>query len=170
LTYNGTEHDISFNDKGVMVLGSGVYRIGSSVEFDWCSVRAIRTLREQGFKTVMLNVSLFLFSSFLAAFRFTMKGLVALRRSLDCSARPKCVLGPVVIIANGEGTTSRASSHHYQLRVQGRHDARGLPGGSINNVVMVDMTAEGLQATLSVHVFLSFHTSYIAFILSCTLT
>jgi carbamoyl-phosphate synthase/aspartate carbamoyltransferase len=57
LTYNGTEHDISFADRGVMVLGSGVYRIGSSVEFDWCSVRAIRTLREQGFKTVMVNVS-----------------------------------------------------------------------------------------------------------------
>lgn len=55
LTYNGTEHDVKFNDNGVMVLGSGVYRIGSSVEFDWCSVRAIRTLREQGFKTVMLN-------------------------------------------------------------------------------------------------------------------
>lgn len=55
LTYNGTEHDISFNDNGVMVLGSGVYRIGSSVEFDWCSVRAIRTLREQGYKTVMVN-------------------------------------------------------------------------------------------------------------------
>lgn len=55
LTYNGTEHDVSFQDHGAMVLGSGVYRIGSSVEFDWCSVRAIRTLREQGFKTVMLN-------------------------------------------------------------------------------------------------------------------
>jgi carbamoyl-phosphate synthase/aspartate carbamoyltransferase len=67
LTYNGTEHDINFNDKGVMVLGSGVYRIGSSVEFDWCSVRAIRTLREQGFKTVMLNVSLIFPYSFLAA-------------------------------------------------------------------------------------------------------
>ena len=57
LTYNGSEHDISFEDRGVMVLGSGVYRIGSSVEFDWCSVRTIRTLREQGFKTVMVNVS-----------------------------------------------------------------------------------------------------------------
>ncbi|KAK5149235.1 hypothetical protein LTR04_007301 [Oleoguttula sp. CCFEE 6159] len=55
LTYNGTEHDITFNDCGVMVLGSGVYRIGSSVEFDWCSVRAVRTLREQGYKTVMVN-------------------------------------------------------------------------------------------------------------------
>ncbi|PSN61967.1 aspartate carbamoyltransferase [Corynespora cassiicola Philippines] len=55
LTYNGTESDINFNDRGIMVLGSGVYRIGSSVEFDWCSVRAIRTLREQGFKTVMVN-------------------------------------------------------------------------------------------------------------------
>ena len=55
MTYNGSEHDVDFNDHGVMVLGSGVYRIGSSVEFDWCSVRAIRTLREQGFKTVMVN-------------------------------------------------------------------------------------------------------------------
>lgn len=55
LTYNGSEHDVSFQDHGVMVLGSGVYRIGSSVEFDWCSVRTIRTLREQGFKTVMVN-------------------------------------------------------------------------------------------------------------------
>jgi carbamoyl-phosphate synthase/aspartate carbamoyltransferase len=55
LTYNGTEHDVNFNDNGVMVLGSGVYRIGSSVEFDWCSVRAIRTLREAGYKTVMVN-------------------------------------------------------------------------------------------------------------------
>jgi carbamoyl-phosphate synthase / aspartate carbamoyltransferase len=55
LTYNGSEHDLSFEDHGVMVLGSGVYRIGSSVEFDWCSVRAIRTLRDQGYKTVMVN-------------------------------------------------------------------------------------------------------------------
>ncbi|KAG9885188.1 carbamoyl-phosphate synth, partial [Aureobasidium melanogenum] len=54
-TYNGVESDVEFNDNGVMVLGSGVYRIGSSVEFDWCSVRTVRTLREQGFKTVMVN-------------------------------------------------------------------------------------------------------------------
>lgn len=55
LTYNAAEHDISFEDQGVMVLGSGVYRIGSSVEFDWCSVRTVRTLRESGYKTVMVN-------------------------------------------------------------------------------------------------------------------
>jgi carbamoyl-phosphate synthase/aspartate carbamoyltransferase len=55
MTYNGSAHDLDFNDHGVMVLGSGVYRIGSSVEFDWCSVRAIRTLRETGHKTVMVN-------------------------------------------------------------------------------------------------------------------
>ncbi|PYH83149.1 carbamoyl-phosphate synth [Aspergillus uvarum CBS 121591] len=55
LTYNASEHDVNFNDNGIMVLGSGVYRIGSSVEFDWCSVRTIRTLREQGHKTVMVN-------------------------------------------------------------------------------------------------------------------
>ncbi|KAK4454336.1 protein pyrABCN [Podospora aff. communis PSN243] len=55
LTYNASEHDITFDDHGVMVLGSGVYRIGSSVEFDWCSVRAIRTLRDIGRKTIMVN-------------------------------------------------------------------------------------------------------------------
>ena len=54
-TYNASEHDVTFEDNGVMVLGSGVYRIGSSVEFDWCAVRAIRTLRENGLKTVMIN-------------------------------------------------------------------------------------------------------------------
>ncbi|KAG8945336.1 hypothetical protein FRC04_000871 [Tulasnella sp. 424] len=54
-TYNASEHDVLFDDRGVMVIGSGVYRIGSSVEFDWCAVRAIRTLREQGKKTVMVN-------------------------------------------------------------------------------------------------------------------
>ncbi|KAG8915871.1 hypothetical protein FRC00_010192 [Tulasnella sp. 408] len=54
-TYNASEHDVRFDDRGVMVIGSGVYRIGSSVEFDWCAVRAIRTLREQGRKTVMVN-------------------------------------------------------------------------------------------------------------------
>ncbi|KAJ3153260.1 hypothetical protein HDU89_000891 [Geranomyces variabilis] len=55
MTYNAVEHDITFEDKGVMVLGSGVYRIGSSVEFDWCAVRCIRTLRDSGVKTVMVN-------------------------------------------------------------------------------------------------------------------
>jgi carbamoyl-phosphate synthase/aspartate carbamoyltransferase len=54
-TYNAAEHDVAFDDRGVMVVGSGVYRIGSSVEFDWCAVRAIRTLRDQGIQTVMVN-------------------------------------------------------------------------------------------------------------------
>ncbi|GJJ14186.1 hypothetical protein Clacol_008448 [Clathrus columnatus] len=54
-TYNAVENDVTFNDYGVMVLGSGVYRIGSSVEFDWCAVRAIRTLRDHGLKTIMVN-------------------------------------------------------------------------------------------------------------------
>ncbi|PFH49641.1 hypothetical protein AMATHDRAFT_62764 [Amanita thiersii Skay4041] len=54
-TYNAVEHDVTFQDRGIMVLGSGVYRIGSSVEFDWCAVRAIRTLRDNGIPTVMVN-------------------------------------------------------------------------------------------------------------------
>jgi hypothetical protein len=52
ITYNASESDLTFDDHGVMVLGSGVYRIGSSVEFDWCTVRAIRTLRQESFKTI----------------------------------------------------------------------------------------------------------------------
>jgi carbamoyl-phosphate synthase large subunit len=54
-TYNATEHDLDFNDNGTMVLGSGVYRIGSSVEFDWCSVTCARGLRNMGKKTVIIN-------------------------------------------------------------------------------------------------------------------
>jgi carbamoyl-phosphate synthase / aspartate carbamoyltransferase len=55
LTYNGDYNDIGFDEETVIVLGSGVYRIGSSVEFDWCAVNCVRELREQGYKTVMIN-------------------------------------------------------------------------------------------------------------------
>ncbi|BFZ58486.1 Carbamoyl-phosphate synthase [Savitreella phatthalungensis] len=55
MTYNASEHDLTFDDHGVMVLGSGVYRIGSSVEFDWCAVTAVRTLRQKNVKTIMVN-------------------------------------------------------------------------------------------------------------------
>ncbi|XP_070569881.1 carbamoyl-phosphate synthase [ammonia], mitochondrial-like [Ptychodera flava] len=54
-TYNGMEHDLLFNDHGTMVLGCGPYHIGSSVEFDWCAVSCIRSLREFGHKTVVVN-------------------------------------------------------------------------------------------------------------------
>jgi carbamoyl-phosphate synthase large subunit len=54
-TYNATEHDLEFNEHGTMVLGSGVYRIGSSVEFDWCAVTCSRAIRSMGKKTIMIN-------------------------------------------------------------------------------------------------------------------
>ncbi|KAI8916205.1 multifunctional pyrimidine synthesis protein CAD [Gorgonomyces haynaldii] len=54
-TYAATTNDVSFEDKGIMVLGSGVYRIGSSVEFDWCGVSCIRSLRQLGYRTIMVN-------------------------------------------------------------------------------------------------------------------
>ncbi|KAJ2551938.1 carbamoyl-phosphate synthase (glutamine-hydrolyzing) cpa2 [Coemansia sp. RSA 1878] len=54
-TYNAATDDVAFNEHGTMVLGSGVYRIGSSVEFDWCGVSAIRALRQLGHKTIMVN-------------------------------------------------------------------------------------------------------------------
>ncbi len=57
LTYDGTEHDIPYykHDKSVIILGSGAYRIGSSVEFDWCSVNAAQTARSLGYKSIMIN-------------------------------------------------------------------------------------------------------------------
>uniref|UniRef100_A0A7N8XI15 Carbamoyl-phosphate synthetase 2, aspartate transcarbamylase, and dihydroorotase n=1 Tax=Mastacembelus armatus TaxID=205130 RepID=A0A7N8XI15_9TELE len=55
LTYHGIENDLSFGDPHVMVIGSGVYRIGSSVEFDWCAVGCITELRKMGYKTIMVN-------------------------------------------------------------------------------------------------------------------
>jgi len=57
ITYDGSPHDIAYfkNDKSVVVLGSGAYRIGSSVEFDWCSVNAVQTARKLGYKSIMIN-------------------------------------------------------------------------------------------------------------------
>ena len=56
LTYNGEEDDIILNDKNnIIVLGSGAYRIGSSVEFDWCCVNSVLTLKNLGYSTVMIN-------------------------------------------------------------------------------------------------------------------
>lgn len=57
LTYNGTENDIHYEHDGrsVVVMGSGAYRIGSSVEFDWCSVNALQTVKHEGWRSVMIN-------------------------------------------------------------------------------------------------------------------
>ncbi len=57
ITYNGSANDVKYlgDHRSVVVLGSGAYRIGSSVEFDWCSVNALNTIRKQGFRSVMIN-------------------------------------------------------------------------------------------------------------------
>ena len=57
MTYGAEGYDINYykNEKSVVVLGSGAYRIGSSVEFDWCSVNAIQTARKLGYKSIMIN-------------------------------------------------------------------------------------------------------------------
>ena len=57
LTYAGVQNDIEFqNDKrSIIVLGSGAYRIGSSVEFDWCGVQALNTIRKEGYRSIMIN-------------------------------------------------------------------------------------------------------------------
>jgi len=57
LTYHGSEHDLDFDDRGksIIVLGSGAYRIGSSVEFDWCSVNALNAVNKEGYRSVMIN-------------------------------------------------------------------------------------------------------------------
>ncbi|MBP3228915.1 MAG: carbamoyl-phosphate synthase (glutamine-hydrolyzing) large subunit [Bacteroidaceae bacterium] len=57
LTYSGTTHDVRYEGdrRSVVVLGSGAYRIGSSVEFDWCGVQALETIRKEGLRSVMIN-------------------------------------------------------------------------------------------------------------------
>ncbi len=57
LTHNGIEHDVDFlhDDKSVIVLGSGAYRIGSSVEFDWCSVNSVETIKKENYRSIMIN-------------------------------------------------------------------------------------------------------------------
>jgi len=57
LSYSGSEHDVEFssNTESVIVLGSGAYRIGSSVEFDWCGVNALDTIKQQGYQSIMIN-------------------------------------------------------------------------------------------------------------------
>ena len=57
LTYNGTKDDMKYlgDHRSVVVLGSGAYRIGSSVEFDWCGVNALQSIRKNGFRSVMIN-------------------------------------------------------------------------------------------------------------------
>ena len=57
LTYNGTENDVNYlhDHRSIVVLGSGAYRIGSSVEFDWCSVNALLTVKKEGWRSVMIN-------------------------------------------------------------------------------------------------------------------
>jgi hypothetical protein len=127
LTYNGTEHDINFNDKGVMVLGSGVYRIGSSVEFDWCSVRAIRTLREQGFKTVMLNVSSTSFHSFPAVCHFVKK---AIQR---------------------RGPSGNAISHMVEVM----HDVEGLQATPSTTLLMVLLASRAYRRRIQPRQFFS---------------
>ena len=57
LTYSGVAHDVHYlgDKKSIVVLGSGAYRIGSSVEFDWCGVQALNTIRKEGYRSVMIN-------------------------------------------------------------------------------------------------------------------
>lgn len=57
LTYSGTENDVNYlgDGRSIVVLGSGAYRIGSSVEFDWCGVQALNTIRKEGWRSVMIN-------------------------------------------------------------------------------------------------------------------
>ncbi|XOS86593.1 MAG: carbamoyl-phosphate synthase (glutamine-hydrolyzing) large subunit [Candidatus Karelsulcia muelleri] len=57
LTYNGEHHDVSYSkkNKSIVILGSGVYRIGSSVEFDWCCVSVLDFLKKEGFRSVIIN-------------------------------------------------------------------------------------------------------------------
>ena len=92
-TYSADSHDVKFDDHGTIILGSGVYRIGSSVEFDWCAVNATLSLRNMGKKTVMINVSSGLYRIFVlctlpVCFLITLKHILIYNQPKSSIPRP----------------------------------------------------------------------------------
>jgi carbamoyl-phosphate synthase large subunit len=110
-TYNASEHDVKFDENGTMVLGSGVYRIGSSVEFDWCAVTCARSLRNMGKKTIMINYNPETVSTdFDEADRLYFEEL-GYERVMDIYEL-ECAQGTIVSVG---GTSTMLSSHRRSL-------------------------------------------------------
>ena len=120
VTYNGNEDDIEFDQNGTVVLGSGVYRIGSSVEFDYCSVECIRALREMKKSTVMINYNPETVSTDYDESERLYFEELSLERVLDIYEKEKAT--GVIVSVGGQAPNNIAKKmHDYGINVMGTH-------------------------------------------------
>jgi carbamoyl-phosphate synthase large subunit len=119
LTYNGEGNDVQHEEgKNVLVLGSGSYRIGSSVEFDWCCVNASRALRKLGYRSILLNFNPETVSTDYDICDRLYFDEISLETIFDIYARERCV--GVIISVGGQTPNNLALKlHHLGLKILG---------------------------------------------------
>ncbi len=119
LTYNGDEDDVqSEGANSVLVLGSGSYRIGSSVEFDWCCVYASRTLRKLGYRSILLNYNPETVSTDYDECDRLYFDEISLETVLDIYAREKCI-GVIVSVGGQTPNNLALQLHHAGVKILG---------------------------------------------------
>lgn len=119
LTFNGDEDDVeSEGTNSVLVLGSGSYRIGSSVEFDWCCVYASRTLRELGYRSILLNFNPETVSTDYDECDRLYFDEISLETVLDICAREKCI-GVIVSVGGQTPNNLALQLHHAGVKILG---------------------------------------------------
>jgi carbamoyl-phosphate synthase large subunit len=119
LTYNGTEDDVEPNgERNVLVLGSGSYRIGSSVEFDWCCVNASRTLRKLGYQSVLLNCNPETVSTDYDVCDRLYFDEISVETVLDLYHREKCI-GVIVSVGGQTPNNLALQLHEAGVRILG---------------------------------------------------
>jgi len=119
LTYNGAEDDVlAEGEKSVLVLGSGSYRIGSSVEFDWCCVNASRTLRKLGYRSILLNCNPETVSTDYDVCDRLYFEEISVETVLDLYHREKC-LGVIVSVGGQTPNNLATQLHEAGVRILG---------------------------------------------------
>jgi carbamoyl-phosphate synthase large subunit len=119
LTFNGTEDDVAFEgDRNVLLLGSGSYRIGSSVEFDWCCVNASRALRKLGYRSILLNCNPETVSTDYDMCDSLYFDEISLETVLELYARERC-LGVMVCVGGQTPNNLALQLHDAGVRILG---------------------------------------------------
>jgi carbamoyl-phosphate synthase large subunit len=119
LTFNGEEDDVQAEEgKSVLILGSGAYRIGSSVEFDWCCVNASYTLRKLGYRSILLNCNPETVSTDYDVCDRLYFDEISLETVLDIYARERCI-GVIVSVGGQTPNDLALQLHHVGIKVLG---------------------------------------------------
>jgi len=119
LTFNGQEDDVQPGEgKSVLLLGSGSYRIGSSVEFDWCCVNASRILRKLGYRSILLNFNPETVSTDYDVCDRLYFDEISLETVVDIYAREQCI-GVIVSVGGQTPNNVALQLHHAGLRILG---------------------------------------------------